>query len=185
MISRGQNFEKVPLNIVGSSTFGRYPKISNERTYNMFVSDNFMVPYAGYKIAIPSSRFSTTAREGRGAFTSTKLNRLVVVIDNKVYLAKITFNQLYGTVQNFSTIQIGTLQTSSGVVYITENNKPQIAISDGTSIYIYDPTLTPSFKVISTTSFIPGYITFHDTYFICAASDDSFYTPPANNTWRL
>ena len=35
------------------------------------------------------------------------------------------------------------------------------------------------------TSFIPGFIDFHDTYFLCAASADGFYNPPANNTWRL
>jgi len=34
-------------------------------------------------------------------------------------------------------------------------------------------------------TFTPGYLTFHDTYFILAASNDTNYTPPANNTWRL
>ena len=184
MISRGQNFKQIPLNVVGSSTFGRYPKISIEKTYNMFMSDNFMVPYAGYKIGIPSAQFHN-GKIGRAIFASIKLNRLVTVIDDNVYLVNISFNQTSGSVTNYQVVKIGSLQTSTGVVYITENNKPQIAISDGTSIYIYDPTLTPAFQTISTIDFVPGYITFHDTYFICAASEDNFYSPPANNTWRL
>ena len=183
-ISRGQNFKQIPLNVVGSSTFGRYPKISIEKTYNMFMSDNFMVPYAGYKIGIPSAQFHN-GKIGRAIFASIKLNRLVTVIDDNVYLVNISFNQTSGSVTNYQVVKIGSLQTSTGVVYITENNKPQIAISDGTSIYIYDPTLTPAFQTISTIDFVPGYITFHDTYFICAASEDNFYSPPANNTWRL
>lgn len=184
MINRGENFKSVPLNIVGSSIFGRYPKINSEKTYNMFISDEFLVPYSGYQIAILASLFNNGSI-GRGVFTSTKLNRLVVVVDDRVYLVNIFFNETLDTSFDSQVIFIGTLQTSTGVVYITENNKPQIAISDGTSIYIYDPTLTPSFQTIDTISFTPGYITFHDTYFICAASEDNFYDPPANNTWRL
>lgn len=183
MIGRGQNFKQHPVNIVGSSIFGRYPKISIEKTYNMFMSDNFLVPYAGYKIAIPSSKFNN-AKQGRGAYSSEKLGKIVVVMDNGVYLVNIFFNQDKQMAQDAQVIFIGTLQTSTGVVYIAENNKPQIAISDGTHIYIYDPTQSPTFQLI-TTDFVPGYITFHDTYFICAATFDSNYTPPATNVWRL
>lgn len=183
MIARGQNFKAMPLNVVGSSVFGRYPKISIEKTYNMFMSDNFMVPYAGYQIALSSNLFQH-GKVGRGVFTSTKFNKIVTVIDDKVYLVNINYSQQFNKVTNYQISQIGTLQTSTGVVYITENNKPQICISDGTSLYIYDPTATPVFKAIMT-NFVPGFITFHDTYFICAASQDNTYTPPANNTWRL
>lgn len=183
MIGRGENFKQFGINVVGSSIFGRYPKISIEKTYNMFASDNFMVPYAGYQIAINANQFNT-GTVGRAVYTSTKLNQLVVVIDNIVYLVKISYNSLLLTFSS-QVAQIGTLQTSTGVVYITENNKPQILISDGTSLYIYDQALSPVFQIISTINFVPGYVTFHDTYFICAASQDSFYTPPANNTWRL
>jgi hypothetical protein len=183
-ITRGQNFKQYPINIVGSSIFGRYPKISTEKTYNMFISDEFLVPYAGYQIAISSTTFNL-GKEGRAIFSSIKFGRLVVVVDNSVYLVNINYSQLYNKVINSQTILIGTLNTSTGVVYITENNKPQICISDGTNIYIYDPALSPSFQTISTIDFVPGYVTFHDTYFICAAKSDTFYTPPANNTWRL
>lgn len=180
MITRGQNFEQIPLSIVGSSTFGRYPKISNSRTYNMFMSDNFTVPYAGYQKA---QLLQLLGSSGRAIFTSTKLNKLVVVVDANVYLINIFFDQNQEQTIDSSVVQIGTLQTVSGVVYITENNKPQILISDGVALYLYDPAV-PSFSSPAIT-FVPGYITFHDTYFICAAQQDNFYTPAATNTWRL
>lgn len=183
MIVRGQNFRQFPLNIVGSSTFGRYPKISIEKTYNMFISDNFMVPYAGYKRAIASSHFKN-GTTGRASFTSTKFNKLVVVMGSGVFLVDIVYSQQFEKVVFSQVVPIGTLQTQTGVVYIAENNKPQIGISDGTAFYIYDPTLTPQFQTIPL-DFVPGYLTFHDTYFILAASNDTFYSPPANNTWRL
>jgi hypothetical protein len=184
MVARGANFKQVPLNIVGSSIYGRYPKISTEYTLNMFVSDNFLVPYAGYEVALTSSNFRG-AKVGRGAFNSTKLNRMVLVFDSNVFLATLNFNQVSNKITYHQVIYIGSLETDTGVVYITENNKPQILISDGKSLYIYDQTLTPAFAAVPNLNFTPGYVTFHDTYFICAASSDQTYTPPANNTWRL
>lgn len=182
---RGENFRQVDLNIVGSSTFGRYPKISIEKTYNMFESDNWLVPYAGYQIAIPN-----LGKEGRGDFVSIKLNRIVAVFDENVFLINIFFDQNIHRTFDTTVINIGTLQTSTGIVYITENNKPQITISDGVNIYFYDPSLTPSFQVATQDgstpiNFTPGYIDFHDTYILCAASNDNTYSPQANNTWRL
>ncbi len=183
MVARGQNFRQIPLNIVGSSIFGRYPKISIEKTYNMFMSDNFMVPYAGYNIGITASNF-LDAIEGRAIFTSTKFGQLVVVEGSNVFLVNIVYSQSQEKVEFFQVFRIGQLQTQTGVVYIAENNKPQIGISDGTAFYLYDPTLSPSFQAVPL-NFTPGYLTFHDTYFILAASNDNTYAPPANNTWRL
>lgn len=183
MITRTQTSEAKPLNLNGSSVFGRYPKISIEKTINMFSSDNWMVPYAGYIIAIPSSQLGF-GKQGRALHASVKLNRLIGVFDSSVYLINISFNQRKQIVETSQVIKIGELQTSKGVVFISENNKPQICISDNTSLYIYDQTLSPSFRII-TTSFVPGFIDFHDTYFLCAASVDGFYNPPADNTWRL
>jgi len=183
MVARGQNFRQFPVNVVGSSIFGRYPKISIEKTYNMFMSDKFMVPYAGYNIGITSADFAN-AIQGRAIFTSTKFDELVVVEGNGVYLVNIVYNQRREEITFFQVFKIGTLQTQTGVVYIAENNKPQIGISDGTAFYIYDPTLDPVFQAVPL-NFKPGYLTFHDTYFILAASQDNTYTPRANNTWRL
>ena len=183
-VVRSQNSQQVPINIAGSSTFGRYPKISIEKTYNMFVSENWLVPYAGYEIII-SSQLLGNRKEGRGIFTSTKLGMLVMVIDNNVWLVKISYNQITDKPLYEQIFNIGQLQTNTGVVYITENNKPQILISDNVHLYIYDTTISGTVQVVPLLNFVPGYITFHDTYFICAASQDTTYSPPANNTWRL
>ena len=191
MITRGANFKQFPINISGSSTFGRYPKISNESTYNMFTSDNFLVDYAGYqKTTFNNTLDGSLGSVGRGIHTSIKLNRLVLVVDDRVWLVNVTFNQGNDMAITSTPIQIGVLNTLTGPVYITENNKPQIVISDNTSIYFYDPSLTPPFQVATENgtlpiSFTPGYIDFHDTYILAAASNDLFYSPPANNTWRL
>lgn len=183
MIARGQNFEAKPLNIVGSSIFGRYPKISVEKTVNMFISDNWLVPYGGYEVAIPSSEFGNAAK-GRGIHTSIKFNRLVAVFDNRVYLINIFFDQLRKEVSFDEVIQIGTLSTSTGIVYISENNTPQILFSDNVNLYIYDPTLSPAFQTVSTT-FVPGFIDFHDTYFLCAPIADINSGATVTNTWRI
>jgi len=183
MVARGQNFREFPVNVVGSSIFGRYPKISIEKTTNMFISDQWLVPYSGYQLAILSNELFGGVT-GRAVYTSTKFDKLVVVVGSNVFLVSITYSQQQEKVLYDQPVFIGSLQTQSGVVYIAENNKPQIGISDGSAFYLYDPTLTPSFKSIAL-DFTPGYLTFHDTYFILAASNDQFYTPPANNTWRL
>lgn len=177
MIYRGPNFQRLPLQTVGSSSFGRYPKISVEKTMNMFESDGALVSYAGYKVAIPPSGLGD-ALEGRAIFSSTKFNRLVVVEGTGVYLVDVRYSQQYDEVTIYTVDRIGVLSSSSGVVYIAENNKPQIAISDGSNLYVYDPSKTgvdPKFKKILL-DFTPGYLTFHSTYFILAAT---------NQTWRL
>ena len=182
-VGRGPNFKQVPLNVVGSSVFGRYPKIDIEKTYNMFISDNWLVDYPGYQVGIPASQFGN-AKSGRAAYLSVKLDAIIAVFDANVYLIRLTFNQQNFKITNYTISLIGTLQSTTGYVYVAENNKPQILLSDGIALYVYDPTLTPQFQT-PTIDFTPGYITFHDTYFLCAASNDTYYTPAANNTWRL
>lgn len=186
MVARSGNSKSIELNLCGSSVFGRYPKISIEKSINIFQSDTFMVPYAGYKIAV-GSKFFGNGLQGRGIFTSTKLNKLVVVIDENVYLVSIIFNQKTDNVEFDSVIPIGKLEFSEGIVYITENNKPQILISDNKNLYIYDQSQSVPFQQVQNLNFTPGYITFHDGYFIAAASNDLTYgvANPVNNTWRL
>lgn len=174
-INRPANSKPVELNIVGSSIFGRYPKISQERTMNMFQSDTALVPYAGYQVAI-LSKFFNSGTEGRGIFYSVKLNQLVVVISSSVYLVSITYDELNQKVIFHSQSFIGTIETSTGPVYIAENNKPQILISDNVKLYLYDQGASPAFSVPDI-NFTPGYLTFHDTYFISPAI--------GTNTWRI
>jgi hypothetical protein len=191
MITRGQNTKPYPLNIVGSSNFGRYNKISAERTYNMFMSDSFMIPYAGYYPVINQSVFNS-GKSGRGAYNSIKFNRLVLVIDSNVWFVNISYDTATNNYIYAPPVLIGQLNTSTGVVYIVENNKPQLVISDNTMLYIYDPAINSSLQPYNyfnggqVLSFIPGYITFHDNYILVAASNDiAVVNAPANNTWRL
>jgi hypothetical protein len=181
VITRSESTVQSPINVVGSSTFGVYPKISIEKTYNMYISDGWLVDYLGYK------SISNLGTRGRGIFTSTILNRMIAVIDENVYLINVIFDPNSNDPYQFNPLQIGTLLTFTSDVFIAENNGGQIAISDGSAIYIYNPNAAIPFQTFNSAAlgFIPGYITFHDTYFIAAASQDAFYTPPANNTWRL
>ena len=183
-VGRSEQTKQIPINVAGSSTFGRYPKISIEKTINMFVSQDWLVPYAGYEVIIPSSELGN-GNNGRGIFTSTKFNGLVAVFNNNVYLIEIYYNQITDKAFTERIIKIGQLETTEGVVYITENNKPQLLISDNENLYIYDTTVASTIQQVKNLNFTPGYVTFHDTYFICSASNDQTYSPAANNTWRL
>ena len=275
-VGRGANFSKVPLNIVGSSTYGIYEKMDSEKTFNMTISDGWLVPYPGYKIGLKSKDFND-APNGRALYESVKLDRIISVFGNGVFLITLDYDHNSREVINSQIIKIGELQTTDGVVYIAENNKPQIIISDGRAMYIYDPQLevksliftatisspgaltiasTERFELgepitftttgtlpaplktvekfyigqvddsvpgqttinvclnptdvaegvfIKTTStgtgvqtlttkgpfqkvqanFTPGYIVFHDTYILAAASHDAFFEPPGDNSWRL
>jgi hypothetical protein len=151
-----QTTQQLPLNIVGSTKFGRYPKISTEQTFNMIISDNALVPYAGYKLVAEV----VTDGIGRGIYSSTRYGHLILVIEDTVYAVS----------SNMSPARIGSLDTFSGDVFIDENNTNQIAICDKQSIWIFDyvaNTFTKAYTPSGTTlDFLPGYITYQDGYFI-------------------
>lgn len=178
MLYRGENTKQVPLNIVGSNTFGRYNSISCERTYNMYISDDWLVNYPGYKIGIPASAF-VNGGVGRGLHASPNFGFLVSVVGNSVYKTEVTFDQVKQKVTSYEVTLLGQLLTSTGIVYIAENNKPQILFSDNQNLYIYDPFKEsgPTFHQVTGLNFVPGYIDFHDTYFIAARRGTS--------DWRL
>lgn len=183
MTYRGDNFKQVELNVVGSSTFGRYPKISIEKTYNFYVSDDFLVPYVGYQTVIPASAFGPTAKQGRGCYSSTVLNRIVIVVDNKVFETTIYFNPQNNMYVYSGPIQIGGLVTFTGPVYFAENNAGEILISDNVGLYSYIPTNSMPFMQVPI-DFTPGYITFHDTYFISPISNTHEWELSAQNDGR-
>jgi len=164
MAKRSQTLNELPLKMVCSNVFGRYPKISTQKVYNMFQTDGWMVNYAGYKKA---DTIEDSGR-GRGIFNSTKFNHLIIVIDNNVYIID---SFLFVT-------KVGALDTFNGDVFIAENDASQIAICDKKDIYIYDYKLSTFTKVSSTTlGFTPGYVDFQDGYFIA---------PDTNGpTWHL
>lgn len=155
-----ENVYNLPM--VGGSTFGRYPKISNAYTYNMIVADQALVPFAGYKKAL-------TLRgegEGRNLYVSTKSNQMFVIISNEVYIVS----------PDNSYALLGNLRTSSGPVAISENDANQVAIADGEKIYVYNTSM-PSGLVEVNVDFSPTYITFLDGYLIAPDGD--------TNQWRL
>ena len=167
--------QTAPLKMVGSNNFGRYPKISVEQTYNMIVSDDWLVDYAGYK------KVATIGGTGRGLFSSTRLGKMIAVIDNVVYAI--------GT--NLVPSPIGNLNTYSGDAFIDEDVQNHVGICDKQTIWIYDyaantfkeayTTTPPAPGVGSDLDFIPNYIAFHDGRFIATGKSKS-----SNSTyWRL
>lgn len=156
----------------------------------MLLSDGWLVDYAGY-LGVDFHQILGTI--GRGIYTSTKLGQMVAVISNNVWLLDVFYNQV--TAQPFDAVAtfIGTIATTTGVVYITETDRPEIVISDGVNIYVYNPASPPLYIARRNLAgdpitFTPGFIDFHDGYILAAASNDSadnFYTPPINNTWRI
>lgn len=164
MAKQSPTLKELPLKMVGSTVFGRYPKISQEQTWNMIISDGWMVPYAGYKSVATLDTSST----GRGIFNSIRGSILVVVIGSGVF----SYNQ-----SGLSQL-VGRLKTSTGDVFIAENDAQQVAICDRKFIYIYNYN-SGSFTIVNIpiTDFTPGYIEFQDGYFIASAI--------GKNEWRL
>lgn len=174
-----QQHQQIPLKIVGGNKFGRYPKISVEQTFNMIVSDDALVPYAGYKVVF--DQLSPT-NKGRGLYASSRGNLMVAVWGSGVY--KLT---LSGSV--FSYVFIGFLDTTAGDVYMAENNNNQIAITDGINIYGYkwsDPPalLSSNGAGITIPAGLknPGYISFQNGRFIVSdTTSKNWYLSAAND----
>jgi hypothetical protein len=166
MVSGSLQVTEVPVNVVGSSVFGRYPKISSEKTYNMIISDDWLVPYAGYKKVTSAIK----GLEGRAIFTSTSYNHMFVVVENYVYQVN----------SAFIATKIGELETFNGDVYIDENDAHQVAFCDKKNLYIFDYVASTFTKVDLSDSGIPWtplYISFQDGYFIAPVSGEP--------QWRL
>lgn len=157
--SKSQGF---PLKIVGSTKFGRYEKMSSEQTFNMIISDGWLVPFGGWS---PRSIINYQG-EGRGIYSSAKNNHMYAVIDGNIW----SFDS------SLSRTVIGVMDTFTGDVFIDENNVNQIAFSDGESIYIYN-YLTSSFVQLTSAilGFKPGYLTFQDSRFISPDTDTNQY----------
>lgn len=136
-----QNVQEVPLKMVGGNHFGRYPKISQEQTWNMIVSDDGLVPYAGYQNVLTQSPLA----EGRALYSSKTGNFMLAVWGAQAYTIS---PALVATA-----ITGGSLSTSKGDVFVAENNNKEIALTDGIHIYVYNYG-TSTFK--TSTTGIPG-----------------------------
>lgn len=156
--------QKLPINIVGSSKFGRYKKISDELTVNMFISDGFLVNFDGYQKVLEL----LASGKGRGAFTSNRGNFLLIVINANVYRISTTLGITL----------LGTLSTYNGEVTIDENLNNQVCIVDKRYAYIYnhskpanltrvvDHSLGGDPSPIDTGALKPNYVSFHQTFFL-------------------
>jgi hypothetical protein len=155
------NSEQAAVSIVGSSSFGRYAKTSSAFTQNMFISDGWLVNFAGYKRTL---NFPVQAK-GRGLFHSARGNFLIAIVGANVYLVD----------SNFVVTQLGSLATQYGYVVMAENLNNQICIVDGSSIYIVNYSL-PGNLTRQTggpldANLIPNYVSFHDTFFLIGNAD--------------
>lgn len=153
------NSKQEEVNIVGSSVFGRYAKISSEKTLNMFVSDSWLVNTAGYQ------KVYELLPEGKARiiFSSTRGNIMIVVIDSFVY----SFNA------NLVPTFIGMLATEQGNVYIDENLSSQICLVDGLNAYIYNYSLPYPNLTVQTGlgNLIPNHVEYHNTFFLFGNAD--------------
>lgn len=173
-VSKGTEIE---INVCGSSTFGRYKKISLEQTWNLFLSDNWLVNYAGFQQIVNI----LTGGIGRGLFYSVRGKFLIAVISSSVYKIDTSFSPLF----------IGNIDTSVGEVFIDENLSNQICLVDGLNAYIYNyvdaPVLTVQILTVNFISdpptpayvMIPGYVCYHNTFFLIASSPSS----PNSSAW--
>jgi hypothetical protein len=151
------NSSEVPIYVVGSSKFGRYPKINSEVTYNMYESDGWLLNFPGYKRVLELAEVG----QGRGLFRSFRGDFMIAVVNSVVYRIG----------SNFATTIIGQLETTIGEVYIDENLNSQICIVDGIHVWIYNYSLGANLTkqcggALGSGALIPSYVTFHDTFFL-------------------
>ena len=156
---------RMPLAIVGSNKFGRYPKISSEKTYNMFISDDWSAPTPGHLKILTIDPLA----EGRGIFTSIRGNFMIAVIGSNIWkidteIYKVGRTIPIGDITEKFAILVGSLDTYTGDVYIDENDAEQIGICDRKNIYIYNYQNNTFQK--ATTDFRPGFLTFQNGRFV-------------------
>lgn len=166
-VSKSQEIE---INVVGSSKFGRYKKISDERTYNMFISDEWLVSYAGFKKQVDIK----ITGKGRGIFNSLRGDFLIVVISADVYRLD----------SNLAPRKIGSLQSTVGDVYIDENLSEQVCIVDGKTAYIYNygtvpESFTPQTLLFNSIEIFPSYVCYHNSFFLFGSAP----TSPNRQNW--
>lgn len=149
-------YKDMPLKMVGGTHFGRYPKMNNEQTWNMIISDGWLTPFAGYKNVLTIDPIG----QGRAIYASTKNNKMFAVIDANVYIINSLLN---------AQTAIGTLATTAGNnCFIAENNTGIVLFSDFEYLYSYSYATNVLTRLDAYKSIIskPGYITFQNGRFI-------------------
>ena len=166
MIPRNELTKDFPLKTVGSSIFGRYPFISLEKSFNIIISDEFMVDYAGYFNVLGQNTETRRPNPlnsngvGRGEYHSTKINRVIAAV----------YNGIYSITDNLTFSRIGTLDTINGDVFFAEDTQGHIAICDKKDIWIYTPSTGTFVKATLNGTlpldFTPGYIAYQNGRFL-------------------
>ncbi len=159
------NAQQIPVRIVGSSIFGIHPIISDERTWNMYISDEWLLNFAGYQQAV---NILGGTVEGRGLFHSTRGNFLIAVLGSNIYRID----------PNLGYTFLYSIGTSVGEVFMDENLSSQIVIVDGAATstgaplaYIYNyatevNAVAPVNFTGTAQTFTVNYVTYHNTYFL-------------------
>lgn len=168
---------EVELKVVGGCTFGRNHKVSSERTYNMFVSDDTLIQTPGYKKVLTPG----VGDNGRAIYASSRGGFMISVIGN-------TVSRIAGPPNALEESTIFELDTFFGDVTIDENSAYQIAICDGLDLWIYNwrsNTVQQAVLPINLdteVTIVPGYVTYHDGYFIVPdTSSNKWYLSEVNN----
>lgn len=165
------NSQDIPVNVVGSDLFGIYPKISLEKTYNLFESDGWLISYAGFRKIADVEQTGI----GRGIFNSARGGFLIAVVNGTVYRSN----------SNLAPFPVGNIGTTTGDVFIDENLASQICIVDGKSAYIYNYATntftlqTSLIDPVSSLPFQPNYVCYHNTFFLFGSAPGS----PNSSQW--
>lgn len=162
----------IPIKMVGSSIFNKFPEISSETTTNMLISDNSLVGYPGYKKIYTDESTTNPIKIGRAIYNCSRINALFAVIGKNIF--KITDLSIDLIYSNYS--------ESNSRVYIAENTAGQVLFCDSgvsNSFLIYN-IKTNQFETFAP-YFTPIYIISQDGYFIAAASDGTWCLSKLND----
>ena len=173
------NSSQIPVNVIGSSCFARYSKISSELTQNMMLQENghpkdselyekWLTNFPAYKrilnftpqpipapVAYPDQLPPGT---GRGFFNSIRGDFALAVVNSIVYRLD----------SNLGFVQVDTISSAFGDVYMAENLASQICIVDGVNAWIYNYSGTGAVFTKQTLSngLVPTYVEYHNTFFL-------------------
>jgi hypothetical protein len=150
MIPSSSRTKQIPLNMVGSSVFGQYPKISTEETTNMYISDGFLVPYPGY-----FSLFAVGTGLTRGIYYSTRANSTFVVVGGSAFI-----------IQNNVARFIGSMGLNAGFVQIDEDIVGNVVFCEINFILSFYNYNTLVFGRVAT-SFTPTWVCYINQRFLC------------------
>jgi len=92
----------------------------------------------------------------------------------------VVYNNLFSIGANNEVSEISQLLTSTGDVFMAENDGNQIGIVDGLTVYTFNYS-NNTFTAVSGLDFLPNYIAFQDGYFVASGPNTNGHT----NEWRL